>query len=412
MKLQISLVVVAFIMHDLRSYPADRDESENDENTDDTVTGSALLRHIDMVHDIDKTNAAPEDSDSTTSTDTIALEKDAKTLQASRAKSLQTSRAKALLESLRRIKREYIQAPTQVDPEGGKKMDPSGTKALEDDVGKLKTQVQQLEAERAVDHETLKALDKKVDTLDQKVSELVDTVTNPKGRAASDTNVHMPESMAPTDKSATASSGDPGLAKYEKMRRARLPQAVVETKMCADGVDPTLLFPDARPCPKISLNLNDDIKNHLKKPKPKSHKVQQLEKTGPEPAEVQKTEGTLLGQLKEKLRGGGGGGGAGQLSARKAGGGGGFRDIMRRNREAAAKKAAEDGAAAPAHRPVPPRSQARPAGAQARAAPAHRPVPARDPEQRRKTYCCNGMLTVAMCGDLVPGSAECKETKG
>ena len=45
-------------------------------------------------------------------------------------------------------------------------------------------------------------------------------------------------------------TGDPALAKYQKMLNMKLPQGAVEQKMRADGVDPSLLFPDAAPAPK------------------------------------------------------------------------------------------------------------------------------------------------------------------
>ena len=58
-----------------------------------------------------------------------------------------------------------------------------------------------------------------------------------------------PKPPPPPPKPAAAASGDPALAKYEKMIAMKLPQGAVEQKMRADGVDPSLLFPDAAPAP-------------------------------------------------------------------------------------------------------------------------------------------------------------------
>ena len=116
----------------------------------------------------------------------------------------------------------------------------------------------------------------------------------------------------PPPKPAAAASGDPALAKYEKMLAMKLPQGAVEQKMRADGVDPSLLFPDAAPAPAklvgpkprkktvhLQLHAGGDLMAQLKAGT-KLKKVEVSAPLGPPPSKAMSSGDGGIGGLAER----------------------------------------------------------------------------------------------------------------
>ena len=122
-----------------------------------------------------------------------------------------------------------------------------------------------------------------------------------------------PKPPPPPPKPAAAASGDPALAKYEKMIAMKLPQGAVEQKMRADGVDPSLLFPDAAPAPKpvvlpkprkktvhLQLHAGGDLMAQLKAGT-KLKKVEVSAPLGPPPPKAMSSGDGGIGGLAEAI---------------------------------------------------------------------------------------------------------------
>ena len=121
-----------------------------------------------------------------------------------------------------------------------------------------------------------------------------------------------PKPPPPPPKPAAA-SGDPSLAKYQKMLDMKLPQGAVEQKMRADGVDPSLLFPDAAPAPKpvvlpkprkktvhLKLHAGGDLMAQLKAGT-KLKKVEVSAPLGPPPPKAMSSGDGGIGGLAEAI---------------------------------------------------------------------------------------------------------------